>query len=532
MIRKYKCLGINILVGALCINAYNVLNKEKKCYESYSSGSNSHFIAYDSNEGNYIKNYKYFEMDPFIGDNSEDYTYGNNNAGTCGVIAAQLLLGYHNYYSDRRIIEDKYLYGYYDDHVSRPEENPNTCSDPTKFNKTVISTTSGNESSSFYYKLVTSMMRPNESGIEVSRLQTGIINYMSERNFENYTIDFDVKSNFALSRGRYIDPSIIKLEIDKNRPIILATSSELGGDDHDVVCYGYETHIEDGVERTGYIVNYGWQRQYHNYKAWIDARWVMGYIKLDINHTHKYRYYDEYNSYRDEYRCVTCGHRTDSAYELDSEKRYDEKKFYLDPGETKEIILSCFRDAEYLIQTFGPKDTIIALYDKNNNILRVNDDFGYMCNSLLRYNFDNDESYKLTIRFYNENDYGFVKIGSCCPRTVIDNYMDIPTITSDSITFFTYYYHVEILRFIPSQAGIYQIDTFYLNGEEDGVDNYLYLITPSSISAALYNDDDAGDYQARITLELEANNEYVIIVSQYNVSLGTETIGIEITRLS
>ena len=34
--------------------------------------------------------------------------------GSCGAIATQLLLGYHNYYTDRRIINTDYLNGYND----------------------------------------------------------------------------------------------------------------------------------------------------------------------------------------------------------------------------------------------------------------------------------------------------------------------------------------------------------------------------------------------------------------------------------
>ena len=36
---------------------------------------------------------------------------GYNVHGTCGSVAAQLLLSYNNYYNDRRIIAPEYLYG-------------------------------------------------------------------------------------------------------------------------------------------------------------------------------------------------------------------------------------------------------------------------------------------------------------------------------------------------------------------------------------------------------------------------------------
>lgn len=64
--------------------------------------------SYDStnlirmSNGSYISNYQYFLSEPL---------HGQNSTGTCGAVAAQLLLSYNNYYNDRRIIADKYLNG-------------------------------------------------------------------------------------------------------------------------------------------------------------------------------------------------------------------------------------------------------------------------------------------------------------------------------------------------------------------------------------------------------------------------------------
>ena len=48
----------------------------------------------------YINNAQYFLDNP---------RHGKNESGSCGAIAAQLLLSYHNYYSDRRILPENYL---------------------------------------------------------------------------------------------------------------------------------------------------------------------------------------------------------------------------------------------------------------------------------------------------------------------------------------------------------------------------------------------------------------------------------------
>ena len=66
----------------------------------------------------YIPNAQYFLTNP---------THGINTTGTCGAVAAQLLLSYNNYYNDRRIIEDQHLNGwdFNTNTVINIEENPN-----------------------------------------------------------------------------------------------------------------------------------------------------------------------------------------------------------------------------------------------------------------------------------------------------------------------------------------------------------------------------------------------------------------------
>ncbi len=50
----------------------------------------------------YIDNADYFKVNPKHAENSTT----DNSAGTCTTVAVQLLIGYHNYYTDRRIIPE------------------------------------------------------------------------------------------------------------------------------------------------------------------------------------------------------------------------------------------------------------------------------------------------------------------------------------------------------------------------------------------------------------------------------------------
>ena len=84
--------------------------------------NNANRIFADYSSGKFIDNYYYFANLPY---------HGENKHGTCGSVAAQLLLSYNNYFNDRRIIIDNATYDYlFGDATTDSEENPNTCSDP------------------------------------------------------------------------------------------------------------------------------------------------------------------------------------------------------------------------------------------------------------------------------------------------------------------------------------------------------------------------------------------------------------------
>lgn len=52
----------------------------------------------------YIENANYFLANPYHHENSK--SVGDHPFGTCTTVAHQLLVGYHNYYSDRRLIPE------------------------------------------------------------------------------------------------------------------------------------------------------------------------------------------------------------------------------------------------------------------------------------------------------------------------------------------------------------------------------------------------------------------------------------------
>lgn len=133
---------VNENVTEYVVSILSLLGEEitNKIYENNSPSKTStkpdidtgSLIAASTTSGYLIPNYEYFTSNPTIGNNFEGGSYGNGNSGTCGPVAAQLLLGYNNYFNDRRIIDDRFLNGYDDSSntITNPERNPNHCTDP------------------------------------------------------------------------------------------------------------------------------------------------------------------------------------------------------------------------------------------------------------------------------------------------------------------------------------------------------------------------------------------------------------------
>ncbi len=307
----------------------------------------------------YIPNAEYFAANP---------THGYNLHGTCGSVAAQILLGYNNYYNDRRIIAPQHLNGewnnstgnndIYDPANYRNRDfNPNVCIDPMKINyqtagtnydfynyvissieptalectctttETIISGDTAYVTVTIHYpdgtSKTTKSTRPAEPGERGSRdtdhthegssindVKNGLESILNSRIAnDQYTINADQKLL------RAIDSAPIKAEIDAGRPLIISTSSRLGGDDHWVVGYGYQDytyptgHDYEGKTYSGYVVHYGW---IDDIRIWVNKAWCSGYISLQLNHSHDYSIDTNINIYtgKRELRCAGCGHRT------------------------------------------------------------------------------------------------------------------------------------------------------------------------------------------------------------------------------
>ena len=260
----------------------------------------NNFIS-PTNGAQYIENSEYFLT------TNESPRHGDNNGNSCTTVAIQLLLSFNNYYNDRRIIDDIYLFG---DESNNPENNPNYCIDPNK----ITSETLGSKQS-FHDMLLNSY---NIIG-SFNSSSEGLESYLEDRN-----IDADVNYTYTSALIGYLDKNIVLTELNAGRPIVLQTSSTLNGTpyvgqrtfDHAVIAYGYQsfaayTNSGDTTIYDGYITHFGWDpngsSKYIN--IWANKAWFNNAIRLKINHTHEYTTVDTIEDGCIKICKCYCGHR-------------------------------------------------------------------------------------------------------------------------------------------------------------------------------------------------------------------------------
>ena len=221
----------------------------------------------------YISNKNYFIANPLHAVHDESY----NSNGTCTTVAMQLLLGYHNYYTDRRLIpqtdgEDLiFLESNYGDILEYPSID-NSLSSGT--GRSSLGT-----SDSVYHEL----FRLNSMGSLPGLGQSiGLVKNAAKKFVEEHS-DFD-SDNFNIESGIYSKNSAIN-ELNNGRPIILGFNKLFENGDnnfHVVVAYGYAKYNEED----GYIVHFGWGDNKNH--AWVPENWIGYQIKINIEHTHTY----------------------------------------------------------------------------------------------------------------------------------------------------------------------------------------------------------------------------------------------------
>ena len=242
-----------------------------------------------------IKNGEYFKANPLHSKNRTD----QNSAGTCTTVAMDLLFGFHNYYSDRRLIP--YGYGFLDeDEYGLLKYNPlfnHQC-----YNKLDLGCRHIGLTDKVHDKLMD--LNPFASVIALGQTEENVVNaadkFLSQYSYKNGSDKF----SFGVHT---FDRSSVDNQLNSGRPVMLGFSLLMTGNRHQVVAYGSATVDGD----YGYIVHSGWYSD--NIYDWIPANWCISFATMRSYHDHKYQ---SIESYENKYingitysgvKCSECG---------------------------------------------------------------------------------------------------------------------------------------------------------------------------------------------------------------------------------
>ena len=205
---KYSNVNSDTLTSEQAENDIALLNKEKGDVIQIIGESNYYETYSLSNLKNvkFIPNANYFLMNPYHGENST----ADNSNGTCTTVAAQMLAGYHNYYSDRRIIPKngkKFL-----------SDNYGIIDNSPLFKREMVSgrgCDSVGTTDTFYREIL------NQTNNSDSPLGQTIGNVTRGMNsfFDNYT-DSIIRNEITFENENF-NAQVARGEIDAGNPIIL-----------------------------------------------------------------------------------------------------------------------------------------------------------------------------------------------------------------------------------------------------------------------------------------------------------------------
>ena len=216
-------------------------------------------------------------------------------------------------------------------------------------------------------------------------------------------------------------------------------------------------------------------------------------------------------------------------WDIDSvvEKRYYEDVAILVGQNFKDYYVT-FQDAGVkLIQTFGPLDTYMFIFNGSGQLLVIDDDSGYGDNAAYWLTANADETYRIRIRCAYSSDRGATRLAITPAERVrgsgVDNctkYEDIFAITNSTNMTFTSYAQrlvTAAITFTPPTAGVYKVEV------ESVFEPYFYIIDPTTNRPLNTGTGDMGNTESMyaslstITSKLKVGIPYLIVYSQLDI---------------
>ncbi len=257
----------------------------------------------DLTDVKYINNASYFLANP---KHHENYANNPDNAaGTCTTVAMQMLIGYHNYYTDRRLIPEtngdsvRFLCSDYGNLLDNPIINHTMEAGQGR-------ASIGTEDT-VYREIYNLTWISDWYGIgqALGLVKDGAVQFINRYSTISNNVSF-IKSDFSMDD--------VVNEINNGRPLIVGFTPifTTAKSFHIVVAYGYAKL--NGVN--GLLVHYGWGDA--GTEVWVPEAWLGSQLKLVINHEHNL--VDSGENANRTYRkliCNECGYSTvEHIYEI------------------------------------------------------------------------------------------------------------------------------------------------------------------------------------------------------------------------
>lgn len=295
----------------VCENEEQLENVNASSMVTKSSSNKSEYVNLGSSrlsEGNmglsqlhYIENANYFLANPLHRENSAQTS--DHAFGTCTTVAHQMLLGYHNYYSDRRLIPEissdgkRYLETNYGDLNSDPVF---VYTPGSRLGRSNI----GTRDEVFY-----GIFNKIDMDCLMDYLLSQTIWTVADAADAFLTECADGRTKNWTIKGSLYNKEEVVAELDAGRPVILGFEVLGSHSSHVVVAYGYANY--DG--NFCYITHYGWQSG--NVQMLVPESWLGYQVTMEVAHAHEYestieRYKDSSGKVYRGMECTECGSTT------------------------------------------------------------------------------------------------------------------------------------------------------------------------------------------------------------------------------
>ena len=245
----------------------------------------------------YIENANYFLANPYHHENSK--SVGDHPFGTCTTVAHQLLVGYHNYYSDRRLIPEissdgkRYLAEDYGDLSVDPILACTPLSGECDLGRTSIGTTD-----EVFYGIFNLAGGSDLLSQTIGSVATASDLFLTE-------CANGRAKNWSIVQGGYNEQFVIN-ELDAGRPVVIGFDVFGNHSSHVIVAYGYATYDNELC----YITHYGWYKS--AVQMLVPASWLAYQVTMEVDHTHQYElmgqtYEGTGNDVYTAMKCSVCG---------------------------------------------------------------------------------------------------------------------------------------------------------------------------------------------------------------------------------